>query len=51
MAKDLFTDFKRHDLGTNFYERSWDGTLQTQFLTRPCEVSAALGPTATMVAA
>jgi di-heme oxidoreductase (putative peroxidase) len=35
MVKDLFSDFKRHDLGTNFYERNWDGTLQTQFLTRP----------------
>jgi hypothetical protein len=32
---DIFTDFKRHDLGPNFYERNWDGTLQTQFLTRP----------------
>jgi cytochrome c peroxidase len=29
------TDFKRHDLGPNFYERNWDGALQTQFLTRP----------------
>ena len=35
VVKDIFTDFKRHDLGTNFYERNWDGTLQTQFLTRP----------------
>lgn len=26
IVKDLFTDFKRHDLGTNFYERNWDGT-------------------------
>ena len=35
MVKNIFTDFKRHDLGPNFYERNWDGTLQTQFLTRP----------------
>lgn len=35
VVKDIFTDFKRHDLGTNFYERNWDGTLQTQFVTRP----------------
>jgi hypothetical protein len=34
VVKDIFTDFKRHDLGPNFYERNWDGTLQTQFLTR-----------------
>jgi Di-haem oxidoreductase, putative peroxidase len=31
----IFTDFKRHDLGPNFYERNYDGTLQTKFLTRP----------------
>ena len=35
VVQDIFTDFKRHDLGTNFYERNWDGTLQTQFITRP----------------
>jgi mono/diheme cytochrome c family protein len=35
VVKDIYTDFKRHNLGTNFYERNWDGTLQTTFLTRP----------------
>ncbi len=35
LVKDIFTDFKRHDLGPNFYERNWDGTLQTMFMTRP----------------
>lgn len=35
LVKDIFTDFKRHDLGVNFYERNYDGTLQKQFLTRP----------------
>jgi len=35
VVRDIFTDFKRHDLGPNFYERNWDGTMQTQFLTRP----------------
>jgi hypothetical protein len=34
LVKDIFTDFKRHDLGPNFYERNWDGTMQTTFLTR-----------------
>jgi len=35
LVKDIYTDFKRHDLGANFYERNYDGTLQKQFLTRP----------------
>jgi len=35
LVKNIFTDFKRHDLGTNFYERNYDGTLRTQFLTTP----------------
>lgn len=44
VVKDLFTDFKRHDLGTNFYERNWDGTLQTLFLTRPLWGVGSTGP-------
>jgi len=35
VVKDLLTDFKRHDVGPKFYERNWDGTLQTEFMTRP----------------
>jgi CxxC motif-containing protein (DUF1111 family) len=35
LVKDILTDFKRHDVGVNFYQRNWDGTMQTQFLTRP----------------
>src|SRR5262245_4561041 len=35
LVKNLFSDFKRHDLGANFYERNYDGTLQKQFITRP----------------
>jgi hypothetical protein len=35
VVEDLFTDFKRHDLGPNFYERNYDGTMQQQFMTRP----------------
>jgi hypothetical protein len=35
LVKDIFTDFKRHDVGPKFYERNWDGTLQTLFMTRP----------------
>jgi len=35
LVKDIFSDFKRHDLGPGFYERNWDGTFQKEFLTRP----------------
>jgi hypothetical protein len=35
LVKNIFTDFKRHDLGPNFYERNYDGTVRTEFLTTP----------------
>ncbi|HEY7182872.1 MAG TPA: di-heme oxidoredictase family protein [Blastocatellia bacterium] len=35
LVKNIFTDFKRHDLGANFYERNYDGTLRKEFITRP----------------
>jgi len=35
LVKDIFTDFKRHDLGPSFYERNYDGTFQKEFVTRP----------------
>ena len=44
VVKDIFTDFKRHDLGANFYERNYDGTLQTLFMTRPLWGVASTGP-------
>jgi len=44
VVRDIFTDFKRHDVGVNFYERNWDGTLQTQFLTRPLWGVGSTGP-------
>lgn len=34
-VKNLFTDFKRHDLGQAFHERNFDGTRRTHFLTTP----------------
>lgn len=34
-VKNIFTDFKRHDLGPNFYERNFDGTFQREFMTEP----------------
>lgn len=44
VVNDIFTDFKRHDLGASFYERNWDGTLQTQFMTRPLWGVGSTGP-------
>ena len=44
VVKDIFTDFKRHDVGPAFYERNWDGTTQTQFLTRPLWGVGTTGP-------
>lgn len=44
VVKDIYTDFKRHDLGPNFYERNWDGSMQTQFLTRPLWGVGSTGP-------
>jgi len=35
LVKDIFTDFKWHDLGTSFAERNYDGTMRTRFLTTP----------------
>lgn len=35
VVRNIFTDFKRHDLGAGFHERNWDGSLQKEFLTRP----------------
>ncbi|MEO6334245.1 MAG: di-heme oxidoredictase family protein [Pyrinomonadaceae bacterium] len=35
LVRNIFTDFKRHNLGPNFMERNYDGTYQTMFLTTP----------------
>lgn len=34
-VRNIFTDFKRHDLGPKFHERNFNGTITTQFLTAP----------------
>ncbi|HEY7161447.1 MAG TPA: di-heme oxidoredictase family protein [Acidobacteriota bacterium] len=34
LVKDIYTDFKRHDLGPNFHERNYDGSTQQKFMTR-----------------
>lgn len=33
VVRNLFTDFKRHDLGPKFHERNYDGTIRREFLT------------------
>ncbi len=43
-VENLFTDFKRHDLGPNFHERNFDGTVTTQFLTTALWGVAATAP-------
>jgi len=35
LVKNIFTDLKRHDLGSSFYERNYDGTIRRMFLTTP----------------
>jgi len=35
LVRNIFADFKRHDLGPNFHERNFDGTTQTEFMTEP----------------
>src|SRR5690606_17453632 len=35
VVRNIYTDFKRHDLGASFHEREYDGTLRTAFVTTP----------------
>jgi Di-haem oxidoreductase, putative peroxidase len=35
VVRNFFADMKRHDLGPKFYERNFDGTLRTEFMTEP----------------
>jgi hypothetical protein len=44
VVKDIFTDFKSHDVGPGFYERNWDGTMQKTFMTRPLWGTGSTGP-------
>lgn len=34
-VKNIFTDFRRHDLGPNFHELDYDGTIRKEFMTAP----------------
>ena len=35
LVKNIYADFKRHDLGPNFWERNFDKTLTKEFMTEP----------------
>ncbi len=35
VVRNFFGDFKRHDLGPNFWEINFDGSIQKEFLTEP----------------
>jgi CxxC motif-containing protein (DUF1111 family) len=35
VVKNIFTDFKRHDLGPNFHELNYDGSIRQAFMTTP----------------
>ena len=35
LVRNIFTDFKRHDLGPNFHEINYDGTPQLEIMTEP----------------
>lgn len=35
VVKNIYTDFKRHDLGPAFHERNYDGSVQKEFITEP----------------
>ena len=44
VVRNIFTDFKRHDLGPNFHELNYDGTFQTEFMTEPLWGVGSTGP-------
>jgi mono/diheme cytochrome c family protein len=35
LVRNIFSDFKRHDLGPGFHERNYDGSMRREFLTAP----------------
>lgn len=35
VVEGIYADFRRHDLGPNFWERNFDGTVQKAFMTKP----------------
>jgi hypothetical protein len=35
VVRSIYADFRRHDLGPNFHEINFDGTIRTHFMTEP----------------
>lgn len=44
VVRNIFTDFKRHDLGPNFHEINYDGTVRREFLTTALWGVGSTGP-------
>ena len=44
VVRDIYTDFKRHDLGPNFHEREYDGSVRREFLTTALWGVGSTGP-------
>ena len=44
VVRNIFTDFRRHDLGPNFHERDYNGTIRRQIITTPLWGVANTGP-------
>lgn len=44
LVRNIFSDFKRHDLGPTFYERNYDGTMRKAFMTLPLWGVGSTGP-------
>jgi len=44
LVRNIFADLKRHNLGPTFYERNFDGTMRTEFLTMPLWGVGSTGP-------
>jgi hypothetical protein len=43
-VRNLFSDFKRHDVGPDFYERNYDGSIRREFMTTPLWGVGSTGP-------
>jgi CxxC motif-containing protein (DUF1111 family) len=44
LVRNIFSDFKRHNLGPNFFERNFAGTIRNEFLTTPLWGVGSTGP-------
>ena len=44
LVRNIYSDFKRHDVGPNFYERNYSGSMQTEFITMPLWGVGSTGP-------